>query len=286
MPLITSKSNPPLEGRRITVQGRTVHHHVTGDGPPVLLLHGNGSLGEEILSPFRCCAGRTWIAPDRPGYGFSEALDRDHQDPEALACWTLAFLDALALERVTLAAHSLAAGAALCLAAQAPERIQHLVLLAPFCRPTPHRWMIGLRIAVAPVIGRPVRRLLLPNLLPLFRAHILENMLDPAPVPPWLKRFPLEHAARGPALRTMAAELRRFNEGMERLAPRLHVNIPVTALFGATDETAPAHWHEPWLRRHVGKLVAIHLPKVGHAVHHAAPAAALTAITGGSTPAR
>jgi pimeloyl-ACP methyl ester carboxylesterase len=140
--------------------------------------------------------------------------------------------------------------------------------------------MLGLRVAVAPLVGRPVRRYLLPALLPLFRRRILEGMLDPHPVPSWLKHFPLEHAVRGPSIRTMAAELRRFNEGMTRSAAALLVAVPTTAIFGEADTTAPADWHEPWLRRHVRDLRVLRLPGVGHAVHHAEPATALRAITG------
>jgi pimeloyl-ACP methyl ester carboxylesterase len=273
-------SNPPLEGRYVEVWGRRAHYHLSGHGPKVLLLHGNGSLGEEILSSFHHCQEVTWIAPDRPGYGFSEPLAKG-EDPDAVASWALALMDALELGQVTLVAHSIAAGAALCLAGAAPQRIGKLVLLAPFCRPTPHRWMLGLRIAVAPVVGRPVRRYLLPALLPLFRRNILEGMLHPNPVPPWLKRFPVEHAARGPSLRTMAAELRRFNRGMLKRSRSLRIEVPTTAIFGSADRTAPPGWHEPWLRRHVASLEAIRLEGVGHAVHHADPAAALRAVLEG-----
>jgi pimeloyl-ACP methyl ester carboxylesterase len=273
-------SRPPLIGQFVTVWSRKVHYHTSGSGPAVLLLHGNGSLGEEILSSFARHHGLSWVAPDRPGYGLSEPLDKGHEDPGTMARWALALMDALKLERVTLVAHSIAAGAALCLAARAPRRVGRLVLLAPFCRPTPHRWMLGLRLAVAPVIGKPVRRYVVPALLPLFRRRILEGMLDPNPVPPWLSRFPIEHAARPRSIRTMAAELRRFNEGMCRAERRLNVSVPTTVLFGEADETAPPSWHGPWLARHVKALRVVRLAGVGHAVHHAAPRAALKAIRG------
>lgn len=279
MSLLTSTSNPPLQGRHVSVMGRRVHYHRRGDGPPVLLLHGNGSLGEEILSAFQHGGGLTWIAPDRPGYGLSEPLAAGTEDPETMASWALALIEALDLGRVVLVAHSIAAGAALWLADMAPHRIAALVLLAPFCRPTPHRWMIGLRTAVAPVVGRPLRRYLLPAVLPLFRRSILEGLLAPNPVPPWLERFPVEHAAHGPAIRTMAAELRRFNGGMSRLGGTGRLAVPTIALFGTADQTARPAWHAPWLRRRIARLEVIRLPGVGHAVHHAEPAAALAAIT-------
>ena len=81
-------------------------------------------------------------------------------------------------------------------------------------------------------------------------------------------------------MRTMTAELWRFNEGTTRSAASLHMAVPTTAVFGEADTTALAEWHEPWLRRHVRDLRVLRLPEAGHAVHHAEPAAALLAITG------
>ncbi len=126
----------------VEVWGRPVHFHSVGRGAPVLLLHGSGSLGQEILAAFPPLQGLRWVAPDRPGYGFSAALP-GCEDPLTQARWTRAFLDALGLDRAHVVAHSLACGAALCLAGRSPDRVARLVLIAPFCRPTPHRWIAG-----------------------------------------------------------------------------------------------------------------------------------------------
>lgn len=250
----------------------------------MLLLHGNGSLGEEILSCFPEIAGVRWIAPDRPGYGFSQPLENGNEDPVTMGKWAAAFLDEIGIRHATVVAHSIAAGAALCLSGDMSRRVARLVLLAPFCRPTPHRWMLGLRLAVAPVVGGFIRRHVLPALLPLFRRHIVESMVAPNPVPPWLQHFPIEHAARPESITMVAAELRRFNDGMSSAAPRLKVKIPTVAVFGEADETAPPSWHKPWLRRHVANLTMISLEGVGHAVHHAAPATVLQVILGKPCP--
>lgn len=277
---LTGAARPRI-GRFLRVSGRKIHYLSAGSGRPVLLLHGNGSLGEEILSALPARRGFCWIAPDRPGFGLSEPLPKGQEGPEGVAAWAAGFMNAMGLQSAEVVAHSLAAGAALHLAAREPSRVSRLVLLAPFCRPTPHRWMPGLRLAVAPVIGTPLRRLVVPAITTVFRRRILRSMLSPNPVPPWLRHFPISHAARSRSLRTTAAELRRFNEDMNRSASALKVTVETTAVFGADDETAPFAWHEPWLRRHVTRLRVIRLPGVGHAVHHAAPRVALRVITGG-----
>jgi pimeloyl-ACP methyl ester carboxylesterase len=57
----------------VTVRGKQVHFHRIGFGEPVLLLHGNVGPGEEMIRSVTVQPGISWIAPDRPGYGFSDA---------------------------------------------------------------------------------------------------------------------------------------------------------------------------------------------------------------------
>ena len=268
-PFTTSQDGRPRLGRIIMVQGRPVHYHSVGSGPPVLLLHGNGSLGEEILSAFRDDRSIRWIAPDRPGYGFSAPFPSGAEDPVSLAAWVADFVTAAGCDRVHLVAHSIAAGAAVCFAARHPDRLLSLTLIAPFCRPTPHRWMIGLRLAVAPVVG-PAIRALLPDLLVRYRDRILAGAIGGGPVPRWLARFPLRHAARPQSVLTTAAELRRFNDGMRAARPVVPRAVPVVALFGARDETASPAWHRPWIEARVPGSRCVVLPDAGHLLHHVA----------------
>ncbi|MDP2085104.1 MAG: alpha/beta hydrolase [Gemmobacter sp.] len=261
----------PLIGQMVEVWGRLVHYHRVGTGHPVLLLHGNGSLGEEIWRSVAPERGISWIAPDRPGYGFSAALPPDRYGPTGGADWAAAFASALGIGRMVVAAHSLGCASALCLAARHRDRVEGLVLLSPFCRPTPHRWMLGLRAAVMPGIGPLIRHLILPLALPMFRTRILQAMNAPNKVPATLLDFPVSHAAQPQAVLTTAAELRQFNAGMRRSFAGTRLSLPVVTVFGAEDQTSDPDWHLPWLRRHVANLDCRVLPGVGHALHHARP---------------
>jgi pimeloyl-ACP methyl ester carboxylesterase len=268
----------------VEVWGRRVHVHGVGEGAPVLLLHGNGSLGEEILSWLPPTPGHRWIAPDRPGYGWSDPLPKGCQDPLTQAAWADALLEALGIGRAHVVAHSIGSAAALCLAAIRPERVAGLVLMAPFCRPTPHRWKLGLRLSVAPVVGGLIRRRLAPLLVRRWGRRMLSDMLAPTRLPPWLEGFPMEHAARPDSIVTLVDELRAFNATMEQVALRLRVEAPVLAILGELDRTAPAEWHLPWIQAHAERVEAIRLRGVGHCVHHAEPervrAALLAAVAG------
>jgi pimeloyl-ACP methyl ester carboxylesterase len=249
---------------------------VRGRGAPVLLLHGNGGIGEEILAPFACRPGVMWLAPDRPGYGFSAARPGG-ADPGSQARWAVRLLDALRLPRVTVVAHSIAAGMALCLASRFPHRVASLTLINPFCRPTPHAWAPALRLAVAPVVGAFVRPVV-PSVLSLARGRLVSRLAAPNPPTMSLRRLPIRHMARPRSILTLADELKAFNAGIEREDPRVPPAVPVTALFGAEDGTADPGWHGPWLADRAFDPDLRIVPGTGHMLHHVRPDLAWLAV--------
>ena len=96
----------------------------SGDGPPLLLVHGSGMAASTWAPLMARLPGRRLIAVDLPGFGLSDPLDyggrslREH----AVAQLT-SLLDALGLERVPIVGTSLGAMWALCLALDAPQRV-------------------------------------------------------------------------------------------------------------------------------------------------------------------
>jgi hypothetical protein len=64
----------PPDGRFVTVDGVRLRYLEWGDGPPLVLLHGNGMLADDFdISGVAAEAARRYrvIAFDRPGYGYS-----------------------------------------------------------------------------------------------------------------------------------------------------------------------------------------------------------------------
>ena len=95
-----------------------------GEGPPLLLVHGSG-MSASTWAPLMPHLGpRRLIALDLPGFGLSDAFDYGGRPLRSHAVAQLtSLLDALDLERVPIVGTSLGGMWALCLAAEAPNRV-------------------------------------------------------------------------------------------------------------------------------------------------------------------
>lgn len=118
-----------FRGREVRVGNWRMHYYTGGDGPPLVLIHGLASRGEDWSGLFPTLAPHHRIyAIDLLGYGGS---DRPHVD-YSIALETdvvRGFLDALHIERADVAGVSMGGWIALRLAAEHPERVRKLVLI-------------------------------------------------------------------------------------------------------------------------------------------------------------
>jgi pimeloyl-ACP methyl ester carboxylesterase len=123
-----------LQRRRVRVGPATIAYEVAGAGPPVILVHGLSGSGRwwrrtvGALTPHR----RVYVV-DLIGFGASRA-----GIPFTLAeaaGYLLRWMDQLDLERASLVGHSMGGLIAAELAADAPDRIDRLVLVDPAALP-------------------------------------------------------------------------------------------------------------------------------------------------------
>ncbi|MGW0457307.1 alpha/beta hydrolase [Streptomyces tendae] len=107
----------------------------TGDGPPVLLLHGGGP-GASGVSNYHRNIGELAkeyrvIVPDLPGYGRS-TKGIDPTDPfGCLADGIRGLLDQLGLDKAHLVGNSYGGACALRLALDTPDRVARMILMGP-----------------------------------------------------------------------------------------------------------------------------------------------------------
>ncbi|WP_405719750.1 alpha/beta fold hydrolase [Streptomyces sp. NBC_01537] len=119
----------------LDIAGKKIFVAETGEGPPVLLLHGGGPGASGISNYARNIAALAKeyrvIVPDLPGYGRS-TKGIDGADPFGyLADAIRGVLDHLALDRAHLVGNSYGGACALRLALDTPDRVDRMVLMGP-----------------------------------------------------------------------------------------------------------------------------------------------------------
>ncbi|AUH44589.1 alpha/beta fold hydrolase [Streptomyces sp. CMB-StM0423] len=126
---------PTMQETMYDVGGTKIFAAETGDGPPLLLLHGGGPGASRVSNYVRNIAELAEeyrvIVPDMPGYGRS-TKGVDGSDPFGyLANRIRGLLDELGLDKAHLVGNSYGGAAALRLALDTPGRVDRMVLMGP-----------------------------------------------------------------------------------------------------------------------------------------------------------
>ncbi len=113
--------------------GAGIEFEVTGEGRPLILLHGfpdSGRLWRHQIAPL-ADAGFQVIVPDMRGYGASDKpAEVDAYNILYLVADVGAVLDEVGVARADVVGHDWGAAVAWALAAMAPDRVDHLVALS------------------------------------------------------------------------------------------------------------------------------------------------------------
>jgi pimeloyl-ACP methyl ester carboxylesterase len=264
----------PLSGTYHQIDGVKVFCRVSGQGDPLLLVHGflvSQRCWDRVLEPL----GRhfTLYAVDLPGHGESDRPGFYAYSIDAFAGTLAGLMDSLGLTWAHALGHALGGTVVLALAAQFPERMRHLALVAPAVGPAP---IAPLTRMVPPALGEAIfTRMLSRRAL---RAYLHEEVyLDPALPSEQTLQFYWERlnraGGRRAAFRTSLAL-----EGLlrQRPSPR-HVRSPVQIVRGDRDRICPVGR----LRRLSLELPTaemVHLAAAGHAPMEEHPEALCDAV--------
>src|SRR5512135_2036868 len=122
----------PFEPHYRSAGGLRLAHIDAGDGPPVILFHGEPTwsfLWRKVIPPVRE-AGYRCIAPDLPGFGRSDKpMDIAWYSYDRHVAMMAPLLDELDLRGATAVVHDWGGPIGLRLAVEHPERIARLVIL-------------------------------------------------------------------------------------------------------------------------------------------------------------
>jgi pimeloyl-ACP methyl ester carboxylesterase len=202
------RDNPP-RGQFLEVDGVRLHYVERGNGRPLVLLHGNGSMIQDFESSglIDLAANRfRVIVFDRPGFGHSSRPRNVIWTPEAQADLFRKALDRLSVQRAIVVGHSWGAAVALALATRHPSFVEALVLASGYYFPTVRADAAASSMSATPWIGDAVSLTISPISGRLLWPSMLRKMFGPSPVPDKFAGFPKELALRPSQLRASAAE--------------------------------------------------------------------------------
>ena len=276
------RRTPPI-GRFLDVDGVRLHYMEQGQGDPVVLIHGNGTLIQDftVSGLVDGLSGRhRVIVFDRPGFGYSTRPRTRIWTPMAQAELLRKALDQLGVKQAIVLGHSWGTLVAVSLALQAPTLVRGLVLLSGYYFPTARLDVPLLSTPAIPVIGDVMRYTVSPLLGRLLLPRIIRRVFEPAPVPERFDRlFPKEMMLRPSQLRASAGDTGLMVPAATELQARYReLKMPVTIMTGGDDKIADVGRQSRRLHEELSQSRFISLPGLGHMVHHLAPDQAMQAV--------
>lgn len=223
------------------VEGVRVHYQEVGeaDAPPMILIHGFAASNLVWSKVFLelAAAGFRVIAPDLPGYGYSDKPRKHDYTIARQAEIVAAFMKQLQIDQAVLVGSSYGAAIAATIALDHPALVEKLVLVGAVTNNKPTRYLL-MRLFSSPIIGdilSPLvvgsRRLLRLRMKRVYDRH--SWVLDERRVD--ARHLPLR--TRG-AHRAIIRTVRRWDA--ERVSREAHLlTQPTLLIWGDTDREVP-----------------------------------------------
>ena len=260
--------------RFVPVEGVRLHIRDTGQGDatPVLLLHGFGSSLHTWEDWARLMeAERRVIRLDLPGFGLTGADPSGDYSDQRAAALLAGLLDTLGIARVDVVGSSMGGRIAWRFAAERPDRVRRLVLMAPDGFAS--RGFTYDRPAGVPLMMRALPYTLP---LPLLRGGIAPAYADPRTLTPEvLERYRdmmIAPGVRRAILDRMATQVLVPPEPILR-----RIEAPVLLLWGEADRMVPAP-HAADYARELRMSRTVVLPGLGHVPMEEDPARSLAPV--------
>lgn len=224
----------------ILPDGRNFAWRASGNGAPLILIHGWGNSSTIFTELMTQLSGCHCLAPDLPGYGASAAAER--VDLAALCDDFISWFDTIGLESATLLGWSLGGMLAQGLAARFPSRIARLLLVSTTPRfVSAPDWQHGLADSAVRALARDYKRAPGPTLESFWRLQFQGEESIPSPLAPQVE----------PATVLGGLELLRQVDLREELT---RITMPTLVLHGSADAIIPIG---------AGRFLAATLPQ-GH----------------------
>lgn len=272
---------PPI-GRFLDVDGVRLHYIERGQGEPLVLIHGNGTMIQDFTVSGlvdRLAERYRVIVIDRPGYGYS-TRSRQLWTPRAHARLFRKALAQLGVTQAMVYGHSWGTLVAVAMALEFPSLVRGLVLGSGYYYPTLRADTFLLSPPVIPVIGDAMRYTVSPLVARAILPGMIKRVFQPARVPERFEReFPKPLMLRPLQLRAAAEDAALMTPSVMELRQHYReLRVPMTIITGADDQIVDVGRQSARLHRELPHSEFTALPGLGHMIHHLAPDAVADAI--------
>jgi pimeloyl-ACP methyl ester carboxylesterase len=272
--------NPP-QGHFVTADGVRLHYIERGEGPVLVLLHGNGVFADDfdhsgLLD--RAAQHYRVIAFDRPGFGYSERPRSKVWTPQAQAKLLRHALQELGVDSAIVLGHSWGTLVALSMALEAPDFVRGLVLLSGYYYPSLRADVLTSGPAV-PLIGDLMRYTVSPLVARMMWRPIAKRAFAPLDVDARFRALPVWMMLRPKQLRASAAETAMMIPSAAALAKRYpEMKVPAIIMSGTQDLIVDCGHNAERLSERLPDSELQLQPGVGHMTHYAHPEQVMAAI--------
>ncbi|WP_168787691.1 alpha/beta fold hydrolase [Paraburkholderia aromaticivorans] len=278
------RDNPPI-GSFVEVDGILLHYVDKGEGPAVVLLHGNAVLLQDFVGSGlidRLAERHRVIAFDRPGFGYSGRPRDRLWTAQAQAALIQQALTLLGVEQPVVLGHSWGTLVALGMAVGGAAGVRGLVLVSGYYYPSARADVALAAPAALPVLGDVLRHTVSPLTARLLLKRSVEVMFAPAPMPAdFFDVIPREMLLRPVQIRAEAEDAAFMIPAAAQL--RAHysdLKIPVSIFAGAKDKVVDPESNSVRLHGAVPLSTIIVAPEAGHMVHYTVAGEIVEAING------
>lgn len=239
-----------IDRHSVIIDGSEINYYEAGrEGSPILLLHGGG-VDSALISWDEIIPGLAQrhrvIAPDLPGYGLS-AKPQVNYTQDYYLDFLPKFLDALQLDKTSLAGLSLGGGIALGFTLAHPERVEKLILVDSYGMMS----YLAYHKLIYLYIFTPLNELsywLFKRSKRMVRDSLKAAIYDPQNITDELVEGVWQEVSgpfAGKAFTSFQRSEYRWNGAKSDYTPRLgEIHTPTLILHGDHDTTVPVFWAE------------------------------------------
>ncbi len=277
-----AEADTPPAGKFVEVDGARIHYVDRGQGPVVVLLHGNGVLLQdyEASGVLGLAAGRyRVIAFDRPGFGYSDRPRTTTWTPARQAELLARALATIGVDRAVVVGHSWGTMVALAMALNRPSLVSGLVLLSGYYYGTVRPDVVPASLPAIPVFGDVMAHTVSPLAGALVGPAAVKASFAPAPIHDNFANLPVAMTLRPSQVRATAADTAMMIPAAVALSKRYgELDLPIVVMAGQGDLIAHPDKHAERFAAEVRAAELRIVPGQGHLFHYAVPEQVVAAI--------